>query len=81
MGDMSAPATPSVFFHYTTPECLQQIQSQRMIMPFLPPPSVPSIFYGLDLRDTPTIFLTRMDPSNPKESIAFNNYSGAWRYK
>jgi len=50
-------------------------------MPNLPPPQVPSIFPGRDLRETPTIFFTRMDPRNSKDAIAFNNYSDAWMSK
>ena len=77
---MNEPTSPSVFYHYTTPECLEQIKSLGMIMPSLRTPqfqattSIPSVIAGFDIKDTPTIFLTRMDPSNPKESIAFNNY-------
>merc|ERR1719430_1541923 len=42
---------------------------------------IPSVFAGIDIRGIPTIFLTRMDPSNSKEAIAFNNFSDAWRSK
>ena len=71
---MNVSGTPIVFYHYTTLECLEQIMSQGMILPFFPPPQIPSDFDGIDIRFYPTIFLTRMDPLNSKESIAFNNY-------
>ena len=71
---MGEPNTPSVFYHYTTPENLENIKRQGMILPFPRSPLIPSGFAGFDLKDTATIFFTRMDPSNPKESIAFNNY-------
>jgi len=78
---MGEPNTPSVFYHYTTPENLENIKRQGMINPFLCSPLIPSVFADIDIKDTPAIFFTRMDPSNPKESIAFNNYGDGWRSK
>ena len=72
--NMGEPNTPSVFYHYTTPENMENIMRQGMIKPSLCSPLIPSEFAGFDIKDTPAIFFTRMDPINPKESIAFNNY-------
>ena len=74
---MNVSGTPIVFYHYTTQQCLEQIKNEGMLRPCLPPmPSSPisHIIDGVDIKDKKTIFLTRMDPNNPKESIAFNNY-------
>merc|ERR1712010_238305 len=78
---MCEPTTPTVFYHYTTPECLEKILGMGMILPYLPPTQIPSDFAGINIRKIPTIFSTRMDPSNSKRAIAFNNYSDAWRSK
>ena len=72
--NMGEPA--SIFYHYTTLQGLSGIKAQGAIMPSLCcNPSIHNHFLaGIDLKKTPAIFLTRMDPSNSKESIAFNNY-------
>ena len=72
--NMGEPA--SIFYHYTTLQGLNGIKTQGAIMPSLCcNPSIHNHFLaGIDLKKTPAIFLTRMDPSNSKESIAFNNY-------
>ena len=64
----------SVFYHYTTLENFENIRRTRVIEPALRNSQNRPIVNGIDLRRTPAIFFTRMDPSNPKESIAFNNY-------
>ena len=71
---MGEPNTPSVFYHYTTPENLEIIKREGTIKPYLRNSQNRPVVKGFDLRHTPAIYFTRMDPSNPKESIAFNNY-------
>ena len=71
---MGEPKTHSVFYHYTTPENLESIKRQGKIEPSLRNSKSRPFVDGKDIRHSPAIFFTRMDPSNPKESIAFNNY-------
>ena len=61
----------SVYYHYTSHDGLTGILDAEMILPSLPHPATPGI---LAVKSVGAVFLTRMDPSNSKEAIAFNNY-------
>ena len=66
---------PAVYYHYTSHEALAGILDAKMILPSLPHPATPGILTGESIvSSVGAVFLTRMDPSNSKESIAFNNY-------
>ena len=65
----------SVYYHYTSHEGLTGILDAEMILPSLPHPATPGILAGESIvKSVGAVFLTRMDPSNSKEAIAFNNY-------
>ena len=65
----------SVYYHYTSHEGLTGILDAKVILPSLPHPATPGILAGESIvKSVGAVFLTRMDPSNSKESIAFNNY-------
>ena len=65
----------SVYYHYTSHEGLTGILDAKMILPSLPHPATPGILAGESIvKSVGAVFLTRMDPTNSKESIAFNNY-------
>ena len=71
---MSEPV--SVFYHYTTIEGLRGIMAQGKIVPNPNPETQnPGILGDVDLNNMPaSVYFTRMDPTNSKEAIAFNNY-------
>ena len=68
-----------VFYHYTSREGLLGILASGVILPSLPHQHTPLPPGGRG--DLPTVFLTRMDPSNPREVIAYNNYQNGWSRK
>ena len=64
-----------VYYHYTSQEGLAGILDAKMILPSLPHPATPGILAGESIvSSVGAVFLTRMDPTNSKETIAFNNY-------
>ena len=63
----------SLFYHYTTKEGLDGILKSGTIKQTFPHPRTPGRLDGVNLSDG-AVFLTRMDPHNNKNSIAFNNY-------
>ena len=66
---------PVVYYHYTSQEGLAGILEAKLILPSLPHPATPGILAGESIVSSlGAVFLTRMDPTNSKESIAFNNY-------
>ena len=66
---------PVVYYHYTSQEGLAGILDAKMILPSLPHPATPGILAGESIvSSVGAVFLTRMDPTNSKETIAFNNY-------
>ena len=66
---------PVVYYHYTSQEGLAGILEAKMILPSLPHPATPGILAGESIvSSVGAVFLTRMDPTNSKETIAFNNY-------
>lgn len=73
---------PAVYYHYTSHEGLAGILDAKMILPSLPHPATPGILAGESIvSSVGAVFLTRMDPTNSKESIAFNNYRYVHRVK
>ena len=73
---MGEPVPVSVFYHYTTIEGLRGIMAQGKIVPNPNPETQnPGILGDVDLNNIPApVYFTRMDPTNSKEAIAFNNY-------
>jgi len=65
----------SVFYHYTSQEGLAGILEAETILASHPHPATPGMVGGSYIKDR-AVFLTRMDPANSKEAIAYNNYSG-----
>ena len=63
----------SVFYHYTSREGLAGILETETILGSHPHPATPGMLGGSNIQDG-AVFLTRMDPSNSKEAIAYNNY-------
>ena len=63
----------SVFYHYTSQEGLAGILEAETILASLPHPATPGMVGGSYIKDR-AVFLTRMDPANSKEAIAYNNY-------
>ena len=62
-----------VFYHYTTWDNLRGILATQTILPSPPHPATPGRFRGSSLKNG-VVFLTRMDPTNSKRAIAYNNY-------
>ena len=62
-----------VFYHYTSEESLAGILATQTILPSPPHPATPGVLGGSNLKDG-AVFLTRMDPTNSKMAIAYNNY-------
>ena len=62
-----------VFYHYTTWDNLRGILATQTILPSPPHPATPGRFRGSSLKNG-VVFLTRMDPTNCKRAIAYNNY-------
>ena len=65
-------ACSSVFYYYTSRQRLKRILVTETILPSLPHPATPGILGGSNVKDG-AVFLTRMDPTNSKRAIAFNN--------
>ena len=61
----------SIFYHYTSQESLTGILSTKRIFTCRPHPATQA---WLGASNNEAVFLTRMDPNNSKEAIAFNNY-------
>ena len=64
---------PSIFYHYSSAENLAGILATGTILPSPPHPATPGRLGASSLKDG-AIFLTRMDPTNSKRAIAYNNY-------
>lgn len=69
-------AMSNVFYHYTSHECLKSILDSGTILPSRPHPATPGWVGGVNLNATEDgiVFLTRVDPKTPRNSIAFNNF-------
>ena len=69
-------AMSNVFYHYTSHECLNSILDSEVILPSRPHPATPGWLAGVNLNviEKQSVFLTRVDPKTPKNSIAFNNF-------
>ena len=68
---------PNVFYHYTSKACLKSILDSGVILPSRPHPATPGWLAGVNLNaatENGSVFLTRVDPKTPKNSIAFNNF-------
>ena len=75
LNDCVMSRQPVVYYHYTSQEGLAGILDAKMILPSLPHPATPGILAGESIvSSVGAVFLTRMDPTNSKETIAFNNY-------
>ena len=66
-------AHSSVFYHYTSQEGLAGILETKTIRASHPHPSTPGMLGGSNIQDG-AVFLTRMDPTNSKRDISYNNY-------
>ena len=64
---------PSIFYHYTSLDCLAGILADQRILASPPHPATPGMVGGSYIKDG-AVFFTRMDPNNSKRAIAFNNY-------
>ena len=66
----------AVFYHYTSQEGLKGILKSGFIRPSRPHPATPGWLDGSNLRTNSdgVVFLTRVDPNNSRDSIAFNNF-------
>ena len=70
--DLVMSGKSGVYYHYTSHEGLAGILEAKMILPSLPHPATPGILAGESIvSSVGAVFLTRMDPNNSKESIAF----------
>ena len=68
----------SVFYHYTSQNGLAGILATNTIVATQPHPATPGMLGGFNIQDG-AVFLTRMDPSNSKRAISYNNYR--WKLK
>ena len=66
-------AHASVFYHYTSQAGLAGILASNTILASQPHPATPGMLGGFNIQDG-AVFLTRMDPSNSKRAISYNNY-------
>ena len=64
---------PSLFYHYTSLAGLEGILSLGAILPSQPGLHPTGRLGGRDV-SRGAVFLTRMDPGNTRDVIAFNNY-------
>ena len=64
---------PSMLFHYTSLQGLEGILSLGAILPSQPGLHPTGWLGGRDVTGG-AVFLTRLDPTHPREIIAFNNY-------
>ena len=72
----SSMAMSSVLYHYTSKDALFSILDSGIIFPSQPHPATPGRLAGVNLNaaEHGSVFFTRMDPKNNKNSIAFNNF-------